>query len=388
MSKRDYYEILGIDRNADNTQIKSAYRKVAIKYHPDKNPDNPEAENMFKEASEAYEVLSDSNKRARYDRFGHEGLRGGQDYHQYTNINDIFSHFGDVFGGMGGGSVFDEFFGGGSGRRQRRQQGTPGADLKIKLPLTLEEIATGVEKKIKVKRFMQCDACNGTGAKSGTGMQTCNSCHGSGQIKQVSRSVFGQFVNIATCPSCNGTGQIIKEKCGVCHGEGRKQGEETVTVNIPAGVESGNYMPVREKGHAGKQGGPTGDLIVVIDEKPHEHFTRNGNDLIYNLYISYPQAALGAEISIPTLQGEDTVNIEPGTQPGTAIKLRAKGIPELNGYGKGDIVVLVNVHVPSKLNSREKELLDELNDMENINPNKKDTKKHKDFFEKVKEAFF
>jgi molecular chaperone DnaJ len=388
MSKRDYYEILGIDKNADTAQIKSAYRKIAIKYHPDKNPDNPDAENMFKEASEAYEVLSDSNKRARYDRFGHDGLRGGQDYHQYTNINDIFSHFGDIFGGMGGGSVFDEFFGGSSGRRQRRQQGTPGSDLKIKLPLTLEEIATGVEKKIKVKRLMECEACNGTGAKSGTGLHTCSTCQGTGQIKQVSRSVFGQFVNITTCPSCNGSGQIIKEKCEVCNGEGRTPGEETITVKIPAGVESGNYLPVRDKGHAGKQGGSTGDLIVIIDEKPHEHFTRNGKDLIYNLYISYPQAALGAEIAIPTLQGEDTVNIEPGTQPGTAIKLRAKGIPELNGYGKGDLVVLVNIHVPAKLNSNEKELLKQLNEMENINPKNKDSKKHKDFFEKVKEAFF
>lgn len=390
MSKRDYYEVLGVGKNATVAEIKTAYRKVAIKYHPDKNPDNPEAENMFKEASEAYEVLSDDNKRRRYDQFGHDGLRGGQDFHQYSNINDIFSQFGDIFSGMGGGgSIFDEFFGTGSTRGgRRRQQGTPGSDLKIKLPLTLEEIATGVEKKLKIKRYTECDVCNGTGAKGGTGMQTCPTCNGAGQIKQVSRSVFGQFVNISACPSCNGTGQIIKEKCDSCHGDGRVQTEETVTVNIPAGVEAGNYLPVREKGHAGKQGGPAGDLIVVIDEKKHEHFTRNGNDLLYNLYISYPQAALGAELSIPTLNGEDTINIEPGTQPGSSIKMRAKGIPELNGYGKGDLVVLVNVHVPTKLNSEEKEMLNQLNKMENINPNHKDTKKHKDFFEKVKEAFF
>lgn len=387
MAKRDYYEVLGIDKNADTTTIKSAYRKVAIKYHPDKNPDNKEAEEKFKEASEAYEVLSDSNKRSRYDRFGHEGLRGGQDYRQYTDMDDIFSSFGDIFGG--GGSIFDEFFGTGARRGGRqRQQGIPGSDLKVTMKLTLEEVAKGVAKKIKIKRFTECEACNGTGAKSGTGMQTCRTCNGAGQVRQVQRSVFGQFVNITTCPECSGTGHIIKEKCEVCHGEGRTKVEETVSVNIPAGVESGNYLPVRGKGHAGKQGGPSGDLIVVIEEKEHEHFIRQGNDILYQLNISYPQAALGADISIPTLDGEDSVAIEPGTQPGATIKLRAKGIPELNGYGKGDLKIIINVYVPTKLNSDEKRILNELNELENINPNKKETKKHKDFFDKIKEALF
>lgn len=387
MAKRDYYEILGVEKSADAGQLKSAYRKLALKYHPDKNPDNPEAEDRFKEAAEAYEVLKDPQKRQRYDQFGHEGLRGGQDYHRYSNPEDIFSAFGDIFGS--GGSIFDEFFGGGSrrGARTRRSQGEPGSDLRIRLVLTLEEIATGVEKKLKVKRKIACDSCNGSGAKADSGYNTCHTCNGAGEIRQVSRSMFGQFVNISVCQTCNGAGRLIKEKCTKCHGDGRMSTEETVTVKIPAGVEDGNYLPIRGKGNAGKNGGPSGDLIVVIQEKEHKDFIRQGDDIIHQLTISYPDAVLGGEFEIPTLEGTTEITVEPGTQAGSNIRLRHKGIPSLNSHTRGDLKVIINIHVPHKVNTDEKELLDQLSKSENISPNSKGAKKHKDFFDKVKEIF-
>ena len=297
MSKKDYYEILGVNKNAGNDELKTNYRKMAMQYHPDRNPDNKEAEDMFKEASEAYEVLSDPDKRARYDRYGHEGMKMGSDFHQYSNINDIFSNFGDIFGG----SIFEEFFGGGSRRRggNRRSSAERGSDLKIRLPLTVEDIATGVEKTLKIKRMGVCDECNGLGAKSTADYKTCPSCQGSGEIRSVSRSVFGQFVNISACNACSGSGQIVSNPCSKCGGECRTNIEDTVKVNVPPGVETGNYIPVRGKGNAGKRGGEAGDLIVVIEEKEHEEFTRNGDDVIYNLTISFPEAALGGEIEIP-----------------------------------------------------------------------------------------
>lgn len=392
MSKRDYYEILGVEKSADADTIKSAYRKLAMKYHPDRNPGNTEAEEKFKEASEAYEVLADAQKRQRYDQFGHNGMRGGQDFHQYSNINDIFSAFGDIFGGGqgGGNTIFEEFFSGGRGRggARKRQTGEPGSDLKVRLPLTLEEIATGVEKTLKIKRYRSCDTCSGSGAKAGSGHSTCSACQGQGEVRQVSRSMFGQFVNISTCSQCGGSGQIIKDKCSTCSGEGRVHGETTIKVNVPAGVSSGNYIPIRGKGNAGRRGGEAGDVMVVIEEQAHPLFRREGDDIVYDLTISFPDAVLGGDIEIPVLGGSSILTIESGTQPGTVIRMREKGIPHLNAYGKGEQLVVVNVYVPTSLNSKEKDLLKELSQSENIAPKKKKKNdKQSGFFGKVKDAF-
>ncbi len=386
MSKRDYYEVLGLARGADKSAIKSAYRKMAIKFHPDKNPNDSEAEEKFKEASEAYEVLSDDAKRQRYDQFGHEGLRGGRDYHTYTDINDIFSMFSDVFSGGGHGSIFDDFFSGGTRRSRSRNHGERGSDLKIRIPLTLEEIAKGTEKTLKIKRYDKCNTCNGTGAKNDS-FKTCQQCGGTGEVRQVTRSVFGQFVNISPCSNCNGEGRIIAEPCTDCLGDGRTQIEDTIHVDIPPGVEEGNYLPVRGKGNVGRRGGSTGDLIVVMQEKEHDIFTRNANNILYRLQLSYPEAVLGASIEVPTLYGNETIHVEPGTQPNTTIKLSDKGIPELNGYRTGDQIVIVDIFVPRKLSAKEKNLIKELAASDNINPKKTDRKK-KDFFDKVKDAFF
>ncbi|MFC2131214.1 molecular chaperone DnaJ [Bacteroidota bacterium] len=387
MAKRDYYDLLGVERNADINTIKTAYRQLALKYHPDRNPDNDEAENKFKEATEAYEVLSDQNKRARYDRYGHDGVKQGQDFGAYTNINDIFSSFGDIFGGS---SIFDDFFGGGSRRRggTRRSMGERGSDIKIRMPLTMEEIAKGVEKTIQLKKNVSCESCGGTGAKKGSGFNSCSNCGGSGEIRQVSRSMFGQFVNITTCPSCNGAGQIIAESCSNCRGEGRVKGEEKVKVNIPAGVESGNYLPLRDRGNAGKRGGDAGDLIIVIEEKEHPYFIRREDNVIYQLTVSFADAALGAEVEIPTLYGKEKIKIDSGTQPGTMITLRDKGIPHLNSHRKGDEFVYVNIFVPKTLSSKEKQMLKGLTESKNFTPDSKAAKKEKDFFDKVKETFF
>lgn len=395
MAKRDYYEILGLGKTAPKDEIKIAYRKLAMQYHPDRNPDNKEAEEKFKEATEAYEILSDDDKRARYDRFGHQGVRGGSDFGQYSNINDIFSHFSDIFGaagsGGGGGSIFDEIFGNaaGSGRSRggRRTRGERGSDLKIRMPLTMEEIAKGVEKTILVKKFESCSTCSGSGAKPGSSPVTCQTCNGTGEVRQVSRSMFGQFVNVTQCQTCNGTGQTIKDPCQTCSGEGRVKGEATIKVNIPAGVSEGNYIPLRGQGNAGRRGGEAGDALIIIEEKKHEYFIRSGNDVIYNLIISFPDAALGGEVSVPTLDGSTAVTIEPGTQPGTKITLRAKGIPQLNSYEKGNQIILVNVYIPTKLNSKEKVTLKELAKSPNIAPKPEESSHPKDFFDKVREAF-
>jgi len=387
MAKRDYYEVLGVDRNADLATIKSAYRKLALKYHPDRNPDDKQAEEKFKEATEAYEVLSDSDKRARYDRYGHDGVKMGQDFGRYTDINDIFSAFGDIFGG---GSIFDEFFGGSTSRRrsERRSAGERGSDIRIKLPLSLEEIAQGVEKTIKLKKYIVCDSCNGTGAKSGSGYRTCSTCNGTGEIRQVSRSFFGQFVNISTCPTCNGVGKSIAEKCDKCNGEGRISGEEKIKVTIPAGVEEGNYLPLRDKGNAGRRGGSPGDLIVIIEEKEHPYFTRRDDNIVYHKTISFPEATLGATVEVPTLYGPEKIKIEAGTQPGTVITLKNKGLPHLNTHGKGDQFVYINIHVPKSVTSKEKAILKELAQSKNFNPNSEEQEKEKDFFEKIKENLF
>lgn len=375
MAKRDYYDVLGVGRNANKDELKKAYRKLAMQYHPDRNPGNQEAEEKFKEAAEAYEVLSHDDKRANYDRFGHDGLRGGGFSSQgFSDINDIFSHFSDIFGG--GGSIFDDFFGGGTHRsRRRRGGGTPGADLRVSLKLTLEEIATGTSKKIKIRKQVKCDQCGGTGADKSSSLKTCPVCNGTGEMKTVSRSVFGQFVNITTCNNCNGEGTVIETPCKKCMGDGRYQNEVMMHIDVPAGVHEGSYMTLRDQGNAGKRGGPNGSVIVVFEETPHKHFVREEDDIIYNLFITYPQAALGAEVEVPTLTGKAVLKIDSGTQSGKFLKMRNKGIRHLNSSGSGDQIVKINVAVPHKVSSKEKELLKQLAEMPNIKESSKEEEK-------------
>ncbi len=385
-AKRDYYEVLGVQRNASADEIKKSYRKLALQFHPDRNPNNKDAEDKFKEATEAYEVLSEQQKRQRYDQFGHQGMRGGADYQSYNDVNDIFTHFGDIFGG-GGGGIFEEMFGGQQRRRGPRSTGDPGSDLRIRLKLTLEEIAAGVEKKVKIKKWKSCTTCNGNGAKPGSSRSTCPQCQGSGELRQVSRSMFGQFVNITACAFCGGTGQIIKEKCNTCDGEGREQGESTIKINVPAGVSEGNYMTLQGQGNAGRRGGQAGDVIVEFTEDKHNSFIRNGDDVIYTALISYPDAVLGADIEVPTLTGKSKIKIDSGTMPGKMLRLKDKGIPHLNAYGRGDQLIQIQIWVPHKINSREKELLKELSDSEHINPSEEEKNKSKSLFDKMKNAF-
>lgn len=386
-TKRDYYEILEIHKTASEEEIKSAYRKMAMKYHPDRNQGDKEAEEKFKEVAEAYEVLKDSNKRARYDRFGHEGVKGGAsagfdfDHFDLSDALRIFMEQGFGFG---------DLFGNGN-RRDRRTGKMRGRDMQIKLKLTLEEIASGVTKQLKIKKQVACSTCKGSGAKSGTKPSTCPVCQGSGEVREVSQSLFGRFVNIAPCSRCGGSGTIITSPCPDCRGEGRIHGEDTVEVNVPAGVAEGNYMTVRGKGNVGPNGGPAGDLIVVMEEIPHKFFNRHGNDVVYEVDLSFPEVALGTDVEIPTLELEDSdkekinkivkINIPPGTQSGKVFRLRQKGLPEVNTYRKGDLLVQVKLWTPTKLTPREKELLEELAQLENINPPRK-----KGFFEKFKEA--
>ncbi len=366
MAKRDYYEVLGVGKSATKEELKKAYRKLAMQYHPDRNPDDKDAEEKFKEAAEAYEILNDDNKRARYDRFGHEGVRGsGFGSQGFSDINDIFSHFSDIFGGA---SIFDDFFGGGSqrSRGRKRGQGVPGSDLRVNLKLTLEEIAEGVTKKIKIKKQVKCDACGGNGSEGGKSTKSCPVCHGTGEIKTVSRSVFGQFVNIQPCNNCDGDGVVVDNPCKKCMGEGRIADEVTVKIDSPAGVSEGNYMTMRGEGNAGKRGGEPGDLIVVFQELPHEYFMREGDDILYDLFINYPDAVLGAEAEVPTLNGKAKLKIDNGTPTGKLLKMRDKGIKHLNHSGRGDQIVRVNIEIPKKVNSKEKELLRELANQPNI----------------------
>lgn len=369
MDKRDYYEIIGVSKNASDNEIKKAYRKLAMKYHPDKNPDDNVAEDKFKEAAEAYEVLSNSEKRAKYDRFGHSGLRGGQDFHTNQNVNDIFSHFSDIFGGGfagGGSSIFDDLFSGGSGRSRQQHTGTPGSDLKISLKLTLEEIAVGTTKTLKLKKYATCNDCNGTGANSSSGFKSCSVCNGSGEVREVSRTIFGQFVNISVCNNCRGSGKIISDPCKKCSGDGRSYSESKIKINVPAGVTNNSYMTMRGEGNAGKNGGPSGNIIVVFQEIVHSYFTRDEDDLIYDLYLSYPEIVMGTSVEISTINGRASLKIESGTQHGKFLKMRGKGIQHLNHHGAGDQLVRINIHVPKKINSEEKKLLKELNKTPNV----------------------
>jgi len=381
MVKRDYYEVLGVSRTSTKEEIKKAYRKLAMQFHPDRNPGDKESEEKFKEAAEAYEILSHDDKRNNYDRFGHEGVRGsGFGSSGFSSVNDIFSHFSDIFGGS---SIFDEFFGGSQrGRSRRRGSGVPGSDMRVTLKLTLEEIATGISKKIKIKKQVKCNECNGTGAQAGTSLKTCPVCNGAGEIKTVSRSVFGQFVNITACHNCNGEGQVIDSPCRNCSGDGRIQDEATISIEVPAGVQDGNYMTLRGEGNTGKRGGHAGDIIVVFQELPHENFIREDDDIIYNLFITFPQAALGAEVEVPTITGKAMLKIDSGTQPGKMLKMKGKGIRHLNYSGSGDQIVRVNIAIPQKLNSKEKEIIKQLSEMPNIKNSSENEKKN--FFSKFR----
>lgn len=374
--KRDYYEILGVEKSASVDEIKKAYRKLAMQFHPDRNPGNAEAEEKFKEATEAYEVLSDTDKRARFDRFGHQGMRQN-DYGHYQNTEDIFSHFSDIFSGMGGGSIFDQFFGGGQGGMRTQAGPERGSDLQIRLGLTLEEIAVGVEKTIKVRHFRKCGTCSGSGAKAGSTPTTCQTCGGAGQVRQVRSMGFGQFVNVGPCPTCSGTGSIIKEKCPTCSGEGRVQEESTLKVKIPAGVSDGNYLTLGGQGHTGRRGGAAGDAIVVIEELEHDMFVRDGDDVILDLDITFPQAALGAEVEVPTLTGRAILKIAGGIRSGTILRMRDKGIQHLNRNGKGDQLVRVHIVTPTKISKSERELIEKLSHEDNFKASVKGEQKAK-----------
>jgi molecular chaperone DnaJ len=381
MATRDPYDVLGVDRNASADEIKSAYRKLAMKYHPDRNPDDAQAEANFKEAAAAYDILSDADKRARFDQYGHAGLGGQQGYHEYSNVNDIFSAFGDIFGQ----SIFGDMFGGGQRSSRQRSRKEQGADLRVCMPLTLEEIATGVEKTIKIRHYKSCNTCSGSGAKGSSGYTKCSACGGSGEVRQVSRSVFGQFINIAPCTSCSGQGEILQDKCETCSGEGRTEGETTVKVTIPAGVRTGNYIPLTGKGHAGRRGGEAGDAMVVIEEQEHDLFERDEDDVHVRQTIDFPTAALGGEINVATLTGEAVVTVEPGTQPGTVLRMKGKGIPHVHQRGAGDQLVHIDIYVPTKLNSEERAALTKLASSKHFIPTERTASS--DFFQKVKEAF-
>ncbi len=381
MTKRDYYEVLGVSKSASEEEIKKAYRKLAMECHPDRNPGSKEAEDRFKECTEAYEVLRDPHKKTRYDQFGHSGLTGTPGFEGYDfgafDLSDALRAFMRDFGGFG--NVFDDFFG---TARETRQGYLKGQDLQLRLKLTLEEIASGIEKKIKLKRLEKCPECNGSGAAKGTSRTTCPKCGGTGQLRKVSRSIFGQFVNVTTCNHCHGEGAIIDKPCTSCRGEGRIEGSGTVSVKIPPGVTSGNYIQMRGVGNSGPRGGPAGDVIVLIEEQEHPEFIRHGNDIIHETMISFSQAALGDEISIPTLEGNINLKIPAGTQPGKIFRLKGKGIPHLHGYGKGSELIRVLVWTPTNLTSDEKKLLKELAEKQNMKPPKGD----RSFFEKLRSS--
>jgi len=386
MSKRDYYEVLGVGKDASEADLKKAYRKLAMKYHPDRNKGDASAEEKFKEAAEAYEILRDPQKKARYDQFGHAGVngQGGFGGGVEFDVEDIFSRFGDIFGG---GFFGEDIFGGGRTRsRGRRQPGTPGSDMKIRMPLTLEEIAFGTEKTLKVKKQVTCNTCDGTGAESKSDFETCGTCNGLGEVRQVTRTMLGQMVNVQPCPTCQGEGRIIKNKCKTCNGEGREKGEETIKVSIPSGVSNGNYITLRGQGNAGRRGGQPGDLIVLIEEKEHEHFVRDGNNIYYDLSLSIPDAVLGSEQEVPTLKGKAKLRIEPGTQPGKLLRMRGKGIIGLNSSGEGDEFVRINVYMPRNLSDKERKSIEALRDSENFNAEHQ-TKEEKGFFSKMKDVF-
>ncbi|MBO5881509.1 MAG: molecular chaperone DnaJ, partial [Paraprevotella sp.] len=364
MAKRDYYEVLGVAKNASDDEIKKAYKKMAIKYHPDRNPDNKEAEEKFKEAAEAYDVLRDPQKRARYDQFGHEAVNGAGGFGGASmNMDDIFSMFGDIFGGHGG---FGGFGGGGRARKPQYK----GGDLRLKVKLSLQEVATGVTKKFKVKKKVTCNHCHGSGAEGTGATESCPTCHGSGYVVKTQQSIFGMMQTQGVCPTCNGEGTIIKNKCKVCGGDGVVNGEEVVEVKIPAGVADGMVVNVSGKGHAARRNGVPGDIQVFIEEEPAKDLIREDNNLIYNLLLDLPTAVLGGDAEIPTIDGKVKIKVEPGTQPGKVVRLRGKGLPAVQGYGygTGDIIVNMSVYIPETLNKDEKNAFEAMKKSDNFEP--------------------
>jgi molecular chaperone DnaJ len=384
--KRDYYEILGVSKTAGADEIKKAYRKVAMQYHPDRNPGDKAAEEKFKEAAEAYEVLSDADKRAKYDRYGHQafgpGTGGGGGFHA-SNMEDIFSQFGDIFGD----DMFGSFFGGGSrrGGANARGRGQRGSNLRIKLKLNFAEIANGTTKQVKVKKYVTCATCSGSGAKDKSSFSNCNTCGGSGQVRKVQNTFLGQMQTVTTCPTCNGEGTTITAKCNSCKGEGRVYGEETINIDIPAGVQEGMQLSMSGKGNAGERGGMPGDLIIQIEEEQHPELQRDGLNVAYELYISFPDAVFGTQVEVPTIDGRAKIKIPAGTQSGKIFRLKGKGFPEVQGYVRGDQLVQVNVWTPQNISSDEKASLEKLSQSSNFKPQA--VKGEKSFFDRFKEAF-
>ncbi len=386
MSKRDYYEVLGVGKTSPADEIKKAYRKVAMQFHPDRNPGDKAAEEKFKEAAEAYEVLSDADKKAQYDRFGHAGMgnSGSRGYGGAgMNTEDIFSQFGDIFGD----DLFGGFFGGGgrSARGGGRSRGVKGSSLRIKVKLNYEEIANGTSRNVKVKKHVVCGTCSGSGAKDKGSVQTCGTCGGNGQVKRVTNTFLGQMQTVTTCPTCNGEGTTITAKCGNCKGEGRVYGEEMVTLNIPAGVQEGMNLSLGGKGNAGERGGAPGDLLVLIEEEAHKDLHRDGLNVAFDLYISIPDAVFGTQLEVPTIDGKVKIKIPPGTQSGKIFRLKGKGFPEVNGYAKGDQLIHVNVWTPQNVSSEEKNMLEKMNGSQNFQP--RPEKSDKSFFDKMREMF-
>ncbi|HEY5498993.1 MAG TPA: molecular chaperone DnaJ [Bacteroidales bacterium] len=386
-SKRDYYEILGVAKNASDEEIKKAYRKKAIQYHPDKNPGNKEAEEKFKEAAEAYEILSNAEKRQRYDQYGHAGV-GGASNGGFGggaggfSMDDIFSQFGDIFGGhFGGGNPFGGFSGGNSRGSQRVNHGS---NLRVKVKLNLQEIAKGAEKKIKVKKAVACSHCSGTGAEGGSSYSTCSTCRGTGAVTRITNTILGRMQTQSVCPDCQGDGKMITKKCTHCNGEGISQQEEVITINIPAGVAEGMQLSMSGKGNAARRGGVNGDLLILIEEEAHPELLRDDNDLVYNLLLSFPTAALGGTVEIPTIDGRVKVKIEPGTQPGKMLRLRGKGLPTVNQYGMGDLLVNISVYVPETLSKDERKTIEKLEESENFKTSPTLSKK---IFEKFRNLF-
>jgi len=385
-TKRDFYEILGVSKSATAEEIKKAYRKVAMQFHPDRNPGDKEAEEKFKEAAEAYEILSDADKKAQYDRFGHAAFsqgRGGGGHPGGMNMDDIFSQFGDIFGD----DVFGSFFGGGrgGGRAQTRGRGARGSDLRVKLKLNFEEIAKGASKTIKVKKYVTCNTCNGNGAKDSSSIQTCGTCQGSGQVRRVQSTFLGQMQTVSTCPTCNGAGTSITNKCGSCKGDGRVFGEETVTLNIPAGVQEGMELRMEGKGNAGERGGMPGDLRVLVEEEQHAELQRDGLNVAFELHITFPDAVFGTEVMVPTIDGKAKIKIPPGTQSGKIFRLKGKGFPSVQSYEKGDQLIHVNIWTPQHVDAEERRQLEKMAASPNFHPAPE--KNSKTFFDKVKEIF-
>ncbi|MGM9675760.1 MAG: molecular chaperone DnaJ [Bacteroidaceae bacterium] len=381
MAKRDYYEVLGVAKNASEDEIKKAYKKMAIKYHPDRNPGNKEAEEKFKEAAEAYDVLHDPQKRQRYDQFGHEGLNGAGGFGGGAgmNMDDIFSMFGDIFGNHAGFGGFSGF-GGGAPKAEMR-----GGNLRLKVMLTLKEVATGVTKKFKVRKNVPCTHCNGTGSANGK-VDTCPTCHGTGYVVRMTNSLFGRMQTQSPCPQCHGTGTVIKDKCTHCHGEGVVMGEEVIEVKIPAGVADGMVLNVEGKGHAAPRGGIPGDIQVYIEVQKSDEFTRDNNNLIYNLLLDLPTAVLGGSVEIPTLDGKVKIKIDPGTQPGKVMRIRGKGLPVVQGYGYGigDLIVNIGIYIPETLDKDEKQMFEKMKGSDNMQPS---TTSRNNFFNRFKKMF-